>query len=90
MERVITRHLTWFLETNNIFSPSQTGYSQHRSTEDQLALLTQDIENSFQEKRKLLAVFFDLSTAFGRVWEKRTAVETVSGRSFRPNVQKDQ
>ena len=32
MERVITRRLTWFLETNNVFSPSQTGYpstSQH-------------------------------------------------------------
>ena len=50
MERVITRRLTWFLETNNLFSPSQTGYRQHRSTEDQIALLTQDIENSLQEK----------------------------------------
>ena len=30
------------------------GYRQHHSTEDQLALLTQDIENSFQEKQKLL------------------------------------
>ena len=55
MEHVITRRLTWFLETNNVFSPSQTGYRQHRSTEDQIALLTQDIENSFQEKRKLLS-----------------------------------
>ena len=70
MERVITRCLTWFLETNSVFSPSQTGYRQHRSTEDQLALLTQDIENSFQEKWKLLAVFFDLSKAFDRVWKK--------------------
>ena len=70
-ERVITRRLTWFLETSNVFSPSQTGYSQHRSIEDQLALVTQDIENSFQEKRKLLAFFFDLSKAFDRVWEKR-------------------
>ena len=70
MKRVITRLLTWFLETNNIFSPTQTGYCQHRSTEDQLALLTQDIENSFQEKRKLLAVFFDLSKAFDPVRKK--------------------
>ena len=70
MERVITRRLTWFLEINNVFSLSQTGYRQHRSTEDQLALLTQDIENSFQEKRKLTAVFFDLSRAFDRVWKK--------------------
>ena len=70
MEHVFTRHLTWFLETNNVFSLSQTGYHQHRSTEDQPALLTQNIENSFQEKRKLLAVFFNLSKAFDRVWKK--------------------
>ena len=50
--------------------PLQTGYRQHRNTEDQLALLTQDIENSFQEKRKLLAVFFNLSKAFDQVWKK--------------------
>ena len=90
MELVITRHLTWFLENNNVFSPSQTGYRQHRSTEDQLAHLTQDIENSFQEKQKLLAVLFDLSKAFERVWKKRTAVETVESRSFRSNIQMDQ
>ena len=87
MERVIIRRLTWFLETNDVFSPSQTGYRQHRSTEDQLALLTQDIENSLQEKRKLLAVFFDLSNAFDRVWEKRLQCKLlragVSGKMYR-------
>ena len=90
MECVTIRRFTWFPETNNVFSPSQTGYHQHHSTEDQLALLTQDIENSFQEKRKLLVVFFDLSKAFDWVWKKRTAVETVESRSFRSNVQMDQ
>ena len=87
MERVITRRLTWFLETNNIFSPSQTGYRQHRSTEGQLVLLTQDIENSFQEKRKLLAVFFNLSKAFNRVWKKglqwKLLRAGVSGQMYR-------
>ena len=70
MECIITRCLTWFLKTNNVFSPSQTGYCQHHSTEDQLILLTQDIENSFQEKRKLLAIFVNWSKAFNRVWKK--------------------
>ena len=71
VKRVFTRRLTWFLEISNVFSPSQTGYRQHRSTEDQLALLSQDVEISSQEKRKLLAVFFDLSTAFHKVWKER-------------------
>ena len=41
------------LEANNILSP----------TEDQLALLAQEIENAFQEKKKTVAVFYDLSKA---------------------------
>ena len=86
MESVITRHLTWFLETN-IFSPTQTGYRQHRSTEDQLALLSQDIENSFQEKQKLLAVFFHLSKVFDRVWKRglqwKLLRAGVSGQMYR-------
>ena len=41
-----------------------------RSTEDQLAYFIQDIEDAFQEKKKVLAVFFDLSKAFDRVWKE--------------------
>ena len=39
------------LKANNILSPTQSGYRKHRSTEDQLALLAQEIENAFQEKK---------------------------------------
>ena len=37
-------------------------------TEDQLALIAQEIENAFQEKKKVVAVFFDLTKAFDKVW----------------------
>ena len=84
MERVITRRLVWFPETNNIFSPSQTGCSQHLSTEDQLALLTQDIENSFQERQKRPVKGVRPGV------KKRTSVETAESTSFRPNAQIDQ
>ena len=30
----------------------------------------QDIEDAFQEKKKVLAVFFDLSKAFNKVWKE--------------------
>jgi hypothetical protein len=46
---------------------TQSGYRQHRSTEDQLAYLAQQIENAFQEKKHVLAVFFDLSKADDKV-----------------------
>ena len=42
------------------------------STEDQLA---QNIEDAFQEKRKVLAVFFDLSNAFDKVWKEGLLVK---------------
>ena len=58
------------LEANNILSPTQSGYRKHRSTEDQLALLAQEIENAFQEKKRTMAVFYDPSKAFDKVWRE--------------------
>ena len=70
LERIINKRLIWHLESNSVLASTQTGYRQFRSTEDQLALLTQDIEDAFQEKKKVLAVFFDLSKAFDKVWKE--------------------
>ena len=70
MERMVNKRLIWHLETNNILNPTQTGYRKHRNTEDQLALLAQEIETAFQEKKKVVAVFFDLSRAFDKVWRE--------------------
>ena len=70
MERLVNLRLIIHLETKGLLSPTQTGYRKHRSTEDQLAYLAQCAENAFQEKRKLLAVFFDLSRAFDKVWKE--------------------
>ena len=70
LERMINRRLINHPESNNVLSPTQTGYRKHRSTEDQLAYLAQNIEDAFQEKRKVLAVFFDLSNAFDKVWKE--------------------
>ena len=70
LERLVNKRLLWYLESNNLISPSQTGYRQHRGTEDQLAYLTQDILDGFSEKKKTVAVFFDLSKAFDTVWKK--------------------
>jgi ribonuclease HI len=70
LERVINARLLWHLESNHLLTPTQTGYRQHHSTEEQLAFLTQDIEDGFQEKKKTLAVFFDLSKAFDTVWKE--------------------
>ena len=68
MERMVNRHLQYNLEKNGLLSPSQSGFRKNSSTEDQVTLLTQDIENGFQQKMKTLAVSVDFTTAFDRVW----------------------
>ena len=70
MERILNSRLIYHLESNKVLSDTQTGYRKHRNTEDQLLLLAQDIENAFQQKEKVVSVFFDVSKAFDRVWKE--------------------
>ena len=67
LERIINKRLSWLLESNSVLASTQAAY---QNTEDQLTLLTQDIEDAFQEKKKVLAVFFDMSKAFDKVWKE--------------------
>ena len=52
LEKVINRRPLSFLEDNNVLSQTQTGYRKHRSMEDQLSLIAQEIENALQEKKR--------------------------------------
>ena len=46
----------------------QAGFRRGRSTTDQVTLLTQGIEDSFSAKKKVGAVFLDLTAAYGTIW----------------------
>lgn len=46
----------------------QAGFRWGRSTVDQVTLLTQDIEDSFQAKEKAGIVLLDLTTAYDTIW----------------------
>ena len=69
MERMINTRLVWHLEKNNIFTPEQAGFRQHRSTEDQVTYIAQKIEDGFQDKQQTLTVWIDLEKAFDKVWK---------------------
>ena len=58
--------------------PAYTGYRQHRSKEDKLAFLTQDIQDGFSDKKKSLAVFFDLSKVFDTVWKEGLLLKLIA------------
>ena len=70
LERIVNKRLMWHLESNNLITKEQTAFRKNRNTEDQLIYLAQSIENAFQEKKKVIATFLDLSKAFDKVWKK--------------------
>jgi len=70
MERLVTKRISYSLESNNLLAAEQAGFRRKRSTEDQIIRLTQHISDAFQRKpmhRTLLALF-DLSKAYDTVW----------------------
>ena len=48
----------------------QAGFRRDRSTVDQITLLTQYIEDSFQHNEKAGVVFLDLTAAYDTVWHR--------------------
>ena len=48
----------------------QAGFPRVKSTVDQVVLLTQNIEDSFEAKKKTGAVFVNLTTAYDTVWHR--------------------
>ena len=76
----------------------QAGFRRGKSTVDQVTLLTQSIEDAFEEKKKAGAVFVNLTAAYDTVWHRgltckllrlvpdkhmvRMIMELVQNRSF--------
>ena len=48
----------------------QAGFRRGKSTVDQVVLLTQNIGNSFEAKKKAGAIFIDLTAAYDTVWHR--------------------
>ena len=48
----------------------QVGFRHGKSTVDQVVLLTQNIEDSFEAKKKAGVVFIDLTAAYDTVWHR--------------------
>ncbi|PJE78782.1 Ribonuclease H [invertebrate metagenome] len=69
LERMINNRLVWFLESNNILSPLQSGFRNRRGTVDHLVRLETFIREAFAKKEHLVAVFFDLEKAYDTTWQ---------------------
>ena len=68
LERMINVRLVWYLESNNLISPVQSGFRSERSTNDNLVRLETFIRDAFVAKEHVVAVFFDLEKAYDTTW----------------------
>ena len=64
LERIITRHLTTYLETNCLLTSEQFGFRSGRSTMDQLLLVYSEVSKWTDEGQVVDVVLFDYSKAF--------------------------
>ena len=66
LERLIYAHVEPLI--NPLLPKEQAGFRRRKSTVDQVVLLTQNIENFFEAKKKAGAIFVDLTAAYNTVW----------------------
>jgi hypothetical protein len=66
-KKMICTRLDYWAEKFEIRSPSQFGFRKGRGTRDCLSLLSSDIRISFEQKKKTLAAFLDISEAYDDV-----------------------
>ena len=55
---------------DSLFPRKLSGFRRGRSTVDQVTSLTQNIEDTFEAKKKAGAVFIDLTAAYNTVWHR--------------------
>ena len=64
MERLITQHLTEFLEDRSLLNPNQFRFRAGRSTMDQLLLVYSEVSKRVDEGSAVDVILFDYSKAF--------------------------
>ena len=67
-KRVIYAHVEPLIDP--LLPKEQAGFQHGKSTVDQVVLLTQNIEPSFEAKKKAGAVFVNLTAAYNTVWHR--------------------
>uniref|UniRef100_A0A1I8JA46 RNase H domain-containing protein n=1 Tax=Macrostomum lignano TaxID=282301 RepID=A0A1I8JA46_9PLAT len=71
-ERLVQARLYWWAESRHLLHPAQAGFRKRRSTEDQIARLTQLISDGHQAApaRRTVVVLFDFRRAYDTVWKQ--------------------
>ena len=57
-----------FLKENNIIIKQQSGFRNNGSTRDNICFMSQKIKEEFNQGKKSCGLFFDIASAFDKVW----------------------
>lgn len=68
MERLAANRLFWYLESNNLLNPVQTGFRRSKNTLDKCCGYTIATQKGINNKGFTQAVFLDFSKAFDTMW----------------------
>lgn len=67
LEKLFTKRLDIFIETNNLLVDSQYGFRTNRSTSLALMELIKEITNGIEKKKHVVGIFIDLKKAFDTI-----------------------
>ena len=67
-EKIIYKRITKYLTTNDVIIKQQSGFRSHRQCKDNLIFICQKILESFGNRKKACCIFFDIQSAFDKVW----------------------
>ena len=64
MERIVTAQLKFYFQENGLFSPAQSAYRHHHSTETALLYVTNEVLLSLDRGDEVVLILLDFSSAF--------------------------
>ena len=70
LEKIIAMQIEEFFEKNNLFGSFQFGFRKDKSTVSELLTLLDILQSAKQEKKEILLIMYDLSSAFDLVDHK--------------------
>jgi hypothetical protein len=60
LERIINSRFMWYLESNNLLTNLQHGFRKNNSTLDSLAIIENEIKETFNRNQYLVLLSLDL------------------------------
>ena len=69
-EKIILKRLQGHLRKNKIIVKNQSGFRHGRQTRDNISFLAQKVKEQFNKNGQVLSIFFDIASAFDKVWHR--------------------